>query len=98
MSGGAWNYSSERIREDADRIGRLLGAVADTEELIDKAVCGDTLRSLVEPKLYDLWVSALDREFDSKQCDATEYIECGYQQCELRVGHRGSHQMVFCWS
>lgn len=74
MSGGAWGYQSERIRELAGDDGtlimirKLLDAVADTEHIVDWAESGDTVRrredgSGAERDLYDLWKRTFDEVF-----------------------------------
>jgi hypothetical protein len=68
MSGGRWGYQQWKIQELAENLAsdamvQFLKAIAETEHLIDWAVCGDTLREDVEPKLYDLWRDTFDRVY-----------------------------------
>jgi hypothetical protein len=67
VSGGRWGYRSEWIRDLAGdestliQLRKLLGALAETERIVDWAESGDTVRrrddgSGAERDLYDLWV------------------------------------------
>ena len=76
MSGGRWNYQAYRIEEIADALGEnraviveLLKAAARTEQIVDWAESGDTVRrredgSGAERDLYNLWHGTFSRLYD----------------------------------
>lgn len=55
MSGGRWGYQRYRLEEKAEEVGKLLQAVAETEELVDWAVSGDSNQAEAGAKLLALW-------------------------------------------
>ena len=61
MSGGAWGYQCYKIVQKADEMRDRLRAVADTEEIVDRARCADTARDKAERDLFELWESVFDR-------------------------------------
>jgi hypothetical protein len=65
MSGGRWGYQSYKIEDQAERIGKLIKAIAESEHIIDWAESGDTTRrredgSGAERDLYDLWLKTFE--------------------------------------
>lgn len=65
MSGGHWNYKQYEIEEQAERVSKLLAAVAETEHIIDWAICGDTSIAEAPQKLFDLWEKTFDEIYGS---------------------------------
>lgn len=68
MSGGHWNYQSYRIEEWAEYIPKFVKAIAQSEHIVDWAVCGDTVRrredgSGAERDLFDLWLKTFNEVF-----------------------------------
>lgn len=69
MSGGHWGYQSWAIRDamlDEGEFAKLktfIEAVAESEHLVDWAICGDTSREYAERMLFDLWVHTFDKVF-----------------------------------
>jgi hypothetical protein len=55
MSGGTWNYQNRQIHQKAREIARLLDAVAETEQIVDRAVAGDTNHEDAGRHLVRLW-------------------------------------------
>jgi membrane glycosyltransferase len=70
VSGGHWGYQSWKIRDamldegEFAKLRAIIEAVAETEHIVDWAICGDTTREDAEPKLFDLWVKTFDRIFE----------------------------------
>ncbi len=60
MSGGTWNYKAMSIVEEAQRMQRLLTAVAASEHIVDWSEALDTSREHAEKKLYDLWLQTFN--------------------------------------
>lgn len=60
MSGGRWGYMQYRLEEDAERMARILKAVARTEHIVDWAVCGDTGQEEAGRALLTLWADTFD--------------------------------------
>jgi len=60
MSGGRWNYQHNKLLENAEIVGILLTAVADTERILDWALCGDTDVESAREKVFDLWKITFD--------------------------------------
>lgn len=68
MSGGRWGYQSWKIKDWAEFVPRFIGAIAESEHIIDWAECGDTVRrredgSGAERDLYDLWLKTFDEVY-----------------------------------
>lgn len=65
MSGGTWGYQSWKIKDSADMVTKFIGAIAESEHIIDWAESGDTIRrdkdgSGAERDLYDLWLKTFN--------------------------------------
>ena len=65
MSGGTWQYQQYRLEEKADEIAKLLRAVAETEHIVDWAVCGIMLRSEAALELFALWKRTFNEIYGS---------------------------------
>lgn len=68
MSGGNWGYQQWRIKEEAERFAKFMGAVAESEHIVDWAESGDTVRcredgSGAERDLYDLWLKTFNEVY-----------------------------------
>lgn len=74
MSGGRWNYQSDKIEELAEKLSSspivmFLKAAAQSEHIVDWAESGDTVRrredgSGAERDLYDLWLKTLNEVYE----------------------------------
>jgi len=68
MSGGAWNYQSWKIKEWAPAVAKFVEAIGESEQIIDWAESGDTVRrredgSGAECDLYELWLKTFNEVY-----------------------------------
>lgn len=67
MSGGHWNYKQYHIEDLAGddgmykEIKALLMAAAQSERILDWAICGDTDEQTGKDRLWGLWEEVLDK-------------------------------------
>jgi hypothetical protein len=60
VSGGHWGYRSREIEVMAEVIPALLEAAAESEQIVDWALSGDTSADDAARDLFELWQKTFD--------------------------------------
>lgn len=61
MSGGHWDYQEDKIRNKATEVAAFLGAVAESEKIIDWALSGDSSVEGAKEDLWNLWIGTFNQ-------------------------------------